>query len=338
MGDYLDCLLGEAEFYSAAVVESVYLGGGTPGYLSLNYLKRFLQGLRQKFQFTSDCEWTLEANPEGMDLEKAKLLYDLGVNRMSLGVQSFDDRYLKYLGRCHDARRASTAFGDLRKAGFKNINVDLMYSFPGQTEGEITQDVRAVTSLGSEHLSLYTLTIEENSRFYTRGVKLDTGARRAGQYEQVVSFLEQTKFQQYEISNFARPGWESRHNLNYWQGGDYIGLGVGAHSHERGRRFWNVSKTNVYMNRIQKQQSPLDGEEKLSAHQRLMEFILFGLRMNQGVQVQEAMQKAGCVLGQKRRQTMEKLVQEGFLFWDKNYLKTTLKGRLVLDEISSRLI
>lgn len=338
MDSYLDCLTQEAERYRDTVIETVYLGGGTPSYLNRDQLQNFLTTLRKQFKFTSQCEWTLEANPEGLDLEKAKLLYDLGVNRVSLGVQSLNDRYLKYLGRCHDAHRAHTAFRTLRQAGFTNINVDLMYSFPGQTDDEIKEDVLSLTSLGSEHLSLYTLTIEENSRFYARRIKLDSSEDQARQYELVVSFLESTEFKQYEISNFAKPGKESRHNLNYWQGGDYIGLGVAAHSHRAGTRFWNVSKTNVYIKKIQDRQSPVEGEEKLSARQRLMELILFGLRMNQGVHIEEAGQKAGCVLDAARRQIIDELIGQGFLFRQVGYLKTGLKGRLVLDEMSSRLI
>ncbi len=335
---YLDCLAQEAERYRDTLIETVYLGGGTPSYLNRDQLQKFLTTIRQKFKFTSNCEWTLEANPEGLDLEKAKLLYDLGINRISLGVQSLNDRYLKYLGRCHDARRAADAFQILRQAGFRNINVDLMYSFPGQTDREIKEDVLSLTSLGSEHLSLYTLTIEENSRFYARRIKLDSNENQARQYELVVSFLESTEFKQYEISNFAKPGKESQHNLNYWQGGDYIGLGVSAHSHRAETRFWNASKTNMYMTRIQQQQSPLEGEEKLSAHQRLMELILFGLRMNQGVHIEEVGKKVGCVLDAARGQIIDELIGQGFLFREKGYLKTSLKGRLVLDEISSRLI
>ena len=338
MDAYLDCLTMEAGRHQDTLVETVYLGGGTPSYLSSGQLQKFLTSLRKKFKFAADCEWTLEANPEGLDLEKAKLLYDLGINRVSLGVQSLNDRTLKYLGRCHDAHRTRTAFQILRQAGFTNINVDLLYSFPGQTDDEIKEDVLALTSLGSEHLSLYTLTLEENSRFYARQVKLDSDENRARQYELVVSFLESTEFKQYEISNFAKPAHASKHNLNYWQGGDYIGLGVAAHSHRGGTRFWNVSKTNVYMKRIQKHENPSEGEEQLSAHQRLMELILFGLRMNQGVNIEEAGQKVGGALDAARRHTIDELIGRGFLYREKDYLKATLKGRLVLDEISSRLI
>lgn len=338
MDPYLDCVLAEAGRHQDTLIETVYLGGGTPSYLSATQLEKFLTSLRKKFQFIPNCEWTLEANPEGLSLEKAKLLYDLGINRVSLGIQSLNDHYLKYLGRCHDARRALEAFQTLREAGFENLNVDFMYSFPGQTAEEIKEDVLALTSLGSEHLSLYTLTIEENSRFYARQIKLDNDENRARQYELVVSLLASTEFRQYEISSFAKLGKESKHNLNYWQGGDYLGLGVAAHSHQEGRRFWNVSRTNAYMERIQKGHSALEAEEKLSAHQHLMELILFGLRMNRGVKVKEVAQKAGCTLDKARERMIDELVNQGFLCWEKDYLKTSLKGRLVLDEISSRLV
>lgn len=338
MDAYLDCLAQEAEPYQDTLIETVYCGGGTPSYLNQDQLQKFLTTIRKKFKFTSNCEWTLEANPEGLDLRKAKLLYDLGINRVSLGIQSLNDRYLKYLGRCHDARRAVGAFQNLRQAGFQNINLDLMYSFPGQSDCEIKEDVCALTGLGSEHLSLYTLTIEENSRFYTRQVKLDSDENRARQYELVVSFLNSTEFKQYEISNFAKSGKESKHNLNYWQGGDYIGLGVGAHSHQAGIRFWNVSRMNDYMLRIKDNQTPMGGQEKLSPRQRFMEILLLGLRMNRGMNVSKVKDRLSYSLNFETEEKIRELVRGGFLCWDNDYLKATSRGRLVLDEVSSRLI
>ncbi len=335
---YLDCLNQEAECYRGTLVKTVYLGGGTPTHMNPGQLKKLFMMLKEKFQFTANCEISIEANPEGLELDKAKLLHDLGVNRISLGIQTLNDRYLSYLGRCHDARRALTAFGDLRQAGFRNINVDLMYAFPGQTDEEITQDVWSITALGSEHLSLYTLTIEENSRFYKKKVKLDPTEDQARQYEWVTYLLTQTEFKQYEISNFAKLRRESLHNLNYWQGGDYVGLGVGAHSHQEGVRFWNVAKISDYMTRIKDNQTPVENQERLTPHQRFMEILLLGLRMNQGVKIAEIEQK---LVGKLSREIQEKIsgfIREGFLSCENDYLKATAKGRLVLDEIAAQLI
>ena len=336
--EYLDCLSLEAERYRGALVRTVHLGGGTPTHLNSAQLKKLFMMLKKKFRFTTNCEMTVEANPESLDFDKAELLNEFGVNRISLGIQTLNDRYLKYLGRCHDSRRASTAFSDLRRAGFQNINVDLMYSFPGQTDEEIKTDVVSLTDLGSEHLSLYTLTIEENSRFYTKNVKLAATQTQARQYELVAHLLEQTSFQQYEISNFARPRRESSHNLNYWQGGNYVGLGVSAHSHHNGVRCWNVARVSDYMSRIKDHQNPAEGEEKLSARQRFMEILLFGLRMNQGVKIPEIKQKWADQFSPEVEEKIHALTAGGFLRRENDYLKATAKGRLVLDEISAQLI
>ena len=335
---YLDCLEWEAERYRGISVKTVYLGGGTPTYLKAQQLKKLFMMLRQKFYFTKDCEVTIEANPEGLELDKIKLLNDLGVNRISLGIQTLNNQYLKYLGRCHDSSRALTAFRDLRKAGFLNINVDLMYAFAGQTDEEIAQDVVGITALKSEHLSLYTLTIEENSRFYTKKIKLAATQDQARQYELVTHLLAQTEFKQYEISNFAKDHRESLHNLNYWQGGNYLGLGVGAHSHQEGMRFWNVLRISDYMSRIKNHQSSTEGQERLSTRQRFMEILLFGLRMNQGVKVSEIEQKLTEKLKSEVKEKINEFIRAGFLSRENDCLKATDKGRLVLDEISVQLI
>ncbi len=335
---YLDCLNQEARPYQGELVDTVYLGGGTPTYLSLEQLERLFSMIRRNFQLTPECEFTIEANPEGMDPVRAKLLIALGVNRISLGIQSLNDCYLKYLGRCHDAQLARNAFDNLRKAGFKNINVDLMYSFPGETEKEIEDDVIAIKALNSDHLSLYTLTIEENSKFYASKVVLDHGENRARQYEFVIGLLEKSDFKQYEISNFAKIGKESRHNLNYWRGGNYIGLGIGAHSHINGQRFWNVGKLNLYLSKIEKGEDPTEGREQLTLEQQLIETMLVGLRMSQGVSVGELEKKTGKNIGKDRKVKINGFIQAGLLKWDHDRLIATSQGRLMLDEICSHLI
>ncbi len=335
---YLECLTQEAEKHPSTPLKTIYVGGGTPTHMNLKQLERLFAILRSTFQFSPDCEFTIEANPEGLELVKAKFLRDSGVNRVSLGVQSLNDSYLKYLGRVHDARQAIIAFENLRKAGFANINLDLMYSFPGQTFEEIERDVKAIVALGSEHLSLYTLTIEENSKFYARRLKLDEGEIQAWQYQLVVSLLKPTEFEQYEISNFAKSDCRSRHNLNYWEGGDYIGLGVGSHSHLQGRRSWNVSKTAAYMSRIKDGESPLEGEEWLPPSEQLRERILFGLRMNQGIDVPALSRTVGVSLDSDGKEKITQLIEGGFLFWEDSRLCATDKGRMVLDEIGALLI
>lgn len=335
---YLDCLEKEARKYQGQEVTTVYVGGGTPSLLSVDQLRRLMKIVFQSFRCPGKAETTIETNPEDILPEKAELLLALGLNRISLGVQSFNDRYLKYLGRCHDARREKEAFADLHTAGCKNVNVDLMFSFPGQTLPELEKDLEILAGLNPEHVSLYTLTVEPNSRFFSQKITEVNNDEQARSYEHVARFLKNAGFQQYEISNFAKPGWESRHNLNYWRGGNYIGLGLGAHSHRDGRRSWNVSRLKEYMERLQKGGSPEQGFEELTPLKRLTEALVFGLRMNEGVNVRALQERFQKTLTSERVDKIKQFVDEGLLVYDNEILKVTSAGRLVLDEMSAYLV
>lgn len=334
---YLDCLELEAQKYAGTVVETVYLGGGTPTFMENSQIKRLFAIIRKNFRHSPEVEWTIEANPEDIDLTKAKMLNDLGVNRISLGVQTFHDPYLKYLGRCHSAEKALSAFENLRQAGFKNINVDLMYAFPKQTDEELEKDIQALTGLKSEHLSLYTLTVDENSRFYVQKIDQKSKHEQSGQYEKVVGLLEKLGFPQYEISNFAKTGKESRHNKNYWLGGNYIGLGVGAHSHLNGERFWNTDRLPDYLTCLKEGKTVRAGAERLDAQERLVESLLLGLRMNEGIDLKDLEDRYGRTLQSDKKGKLKDFIDQGFLWQKGQRIGAHLKGKLVLDELSARL-
>jgi len=336
--DYIDALENEMRPYKGATLKTVYLGGGTPTFLSDAQLQRLTNIVRQNFIVAPDVPWSIEANPEGIDERRALLLKNLGVTRVSMGVQSFNDAYLRFLGRAHDRLQALRAFEALRGAGFDNINVDLMYGFPGQSRDELWADLQAVAALPSEHVSVYTLTIEPNSRFYARQVKLDGDEKLADDYVFVAEFLENAGLKQYEVSNFARPGFESAHNTVYWEGGDYIGLGMGAHSLMGNERFWNVSTLNDYLQKIAGEGRAVEGREALSAQTRLTERLVFGLRMNRGVSIPIIEKAAGAVLPPEGKKLIDDLVEEGLLSREGDRVKATVRGRLVLDEIASRLV
>ncbi len=335
---YLDCLAKEARQYQGSNISTIYLGGGTPTYLSGDQLKRLVRIIEENFKYRKGIEWTIEANPEGITLEKMKLIKNLGINRVSLGVQSLNNKYLKYLGRNHDSHLALQSLEIMRKADFDNVNVDFMYSFPNQTRDELEEDLRAMGKLDSEHISLYMLTIEGPSRFYAQEIQLKNDEIQAEEYLRVVEFLEEVNLKQYEISNFAKDGKESKHNLNYWRGGNYIGLGVGAHSHLDGKRFWNVSRLKEYIERVESTGRARENMEELQMDQRFIEKLLFGLRMNKGVDLEELQQEFGCGLDQGRTRWLEEFVGGKFLSRDNQKLKVTPKGRLVLDELCARLI
>jgi len=338
MDAYLDCLQTEAQTYKDTPVETVYVGGGTPTFMAARQIERLFHIIKRNFRYFKENEITIEANPEDIEPVKAKLLFDLGVNRISVGVQTFNDKYLKYLGRCHDSQKAFDAYAVLRKAGFQNINVDLMYAFPEQTDKELADDVAVAAGLGSEHLSLYTLTVDEHSRFYTQKIKEKDNHAQGSQYQRVVESLDKAGFSQYEISNFAKLGQESRHNKNYWLGGNYVGLGVGAHSHKEGERFWNTSKFQDYLARVKAGQSPREGTERLTSHERLTEALLLGLRMNEGVKIQSMETRYQCSLSNDKKKKLRDFVSAGFLWEDNGTIGAELKGKRVLDELSVQLL
>lgn len=335
---YLDCLFKEAAVCGREAFESVYVGGGTPTFLSEAQLEKLFVTLNDNFEISSEVEFTIEANPESIDRPKLDFIKASGVNRISLGIQSLNDHYLKYLGRPHDGKVALRAYDLIRAAGFENVNVDFMCSFPGQTLREIEDDIRQVLNLGAEHVSFYMLNVEENSRFFAQKLRLQNEDEQARQYFLVKGILEENGLLQYEISNFAMPGRESIHNLNYWRGGFYRGLGLGAHSHERGKFSWNAPRLNVYMARIEKDGSALDGYEQLDMYAQFKQTVLIGLRMARGVDLNAAAQRFGCGFTPQDRERLDHFIDEGFLLFNGHHLRTSPKGQIVLDEICSRLI
>lgn len=336
--EYLSALEKEMRRYKNEKISTIYFGGGTPNFLVIAQLSRVLNALKNNFDIANDACVSIEVNPEGVSEAYANDLKHLGFSRVSLGVQTWNNAYLKFLGRAHDGTMAHQAYRNLCDAGFKDINVDLMYGFPGQSRRELELDLEVLAALGSQHVSIYTLTIEPNSRFYAKAVALDGDEKLADDYVFVTQFLESRGLKQYEVSNFAREGFASRHNLAYWQGKDYIGIGMAAHGLLSGRRYWNEATLPTYINAVNAQGHAIAGEELLSAQTRLSEDLIFGLRMNQGVVVQELERKHGLELTQAQRQTLQALIDEGYLQKDHERICSTLKGRLVLDEIAVRLI
>ena len=334
--DYLDAIEREIAPHTGLRARSLYVGGGTPSVLSDDGLARLFFLIERHF-VVDKKERTLELNPENVTAGKAVLLRSLGFTRVSFGMQSFHAKHLSYLGRPHDAGQGIRVFKLLRAAGFDNINVDLMFGFPGQTMAELDEDINAVLSLGGEHVSIYALSVEPRSVFFVRGEKISDDMQ-AEFYRRVCARLNAAGVLQYEVSNFARSGFESVHNLNYWQGGEYLGLGMGAHSHLHGERFWNADTFPKYLDMMGREDSAVVGREKLDAPEKMMETFLFGLRMNTGVDLSVLQQLSGCVLAEDKVNELENLIEAGFLIEDGTRICVTDKGRLVLDEISARLI
>jgi oxygen-independent coproporphyrinogen-3 oxidase len=290
IADYLEALSREAGRYQGADISTAYIGGGTPSLLSVEEIHKLLAIVRENFRLEDRAEMSFECNPESVTIEKVRALKALGVNRVSLGIQSMQPRNLEYLGRLHRPEDAGSAFAMFRSAGFDNISLDLIYGLPGQTATELAEDLAQVLDFGSEHLSVYSLTVEERSLFFARKVRASEAAD-PDLYSLVCHRAEVAGLAQYEVSNFARPGQESRHNLNYWEGGDYIGLGMAAHSHLHGERFWNADTLPQYLQLMAEKKDAALGREKLAPHDKLVETFLFGLSF---------WRKRGCSFGPRK--------------------------------------
>ena len=290
--EYVDALLREAHAWSARAAGreagSIFLGGGTPSLLEPALVRRLLGGLRSAFRVAPGAEVTMEANPETADVRRLESFRAAGANRVSFGAQSFSTHVLTTLGRAHTAGRTIEAVAQARAAGFDNLNLDLIYGTPGETLDDWRRSLDEAIALEPEHISAYSLTIEPGTAF---GAAVSSGTMpapdeddQATKYEMTMDALAAARFEHYEISNWARPGRASRHNLVYWTQGDYAGLGAGAHSHEAGERWWNEKLPRTY---IERSPDARAGAEVLDAAARAEERMQLRLRLVAGVPLDE---------------------------------------------------
>jgi oxygen-independent coproporphyrinogen-3 oxidase len=317
--------------------ETIFFGGGTPTLLSPAHLERLLTGLRDIADLSGMREWTFEANPATFDLKKAALLRDLGVNRVSLGVQSWQAATLATLGRDHSPAEAEAAYDTLREAGFASIGIDLMFSVPGQTMADWRADLEKAVSLAPEHISAYNLTYEEDTEFLTRHQRgeLDTDEDRdADLFFLAIDTLEAAGFRHYEISNYARPGHESLHNQAYWSGADYLGIGPGAVSTVAGKRWKSLPDTAAWIAKIQAGESAAVEPETLTAEDRRLERIALQLRTEQGILADET----GSDL---RSDPVASLIEQGLIEimgLSGDRLRLTRTGKALADSVAAALV
>lgn len=285
MDAYLTALAREAQGYAGARFDTLYIGGGTPSLLSVEQWKKLFEMISENFGAAENvAESTLEANPESLTKEKAVFLKAAGLKRLSIGLQSFDDDTLKRIGRIHTTDMFLRAYEAARAAGFDNINVDLIAGLPGQSETQFLNGLKKLIALKPEHISVYALQVEEGTPFYRAGVVADEDLIRR-EWEQAHFLLAENGYIHYEISNFARAGFESKHNLNYWDNGQYLGLGSAAASYQHAVRRSNVPSVGEYIARLQNGKSPTDFEEHLTGKAAAGEQIMLGLRKLGGVRL-----------------------------------------------------
>jgi oxygen-independent coproporphyrinogen-3 oxidase len=286
MLDYTKALCKEIETRVDKNIDTIFIGGGTPTYLSLEALK-LLQNSLDKLQKSEDLEFTAECNPESLSREKLQLFKEMGVNRLSIGLQAWQDNLLRALDRVHNLDQFLTAFNTARELGFNNINVDLMFGLPSQTVEQWKETLQRVTELGVEHISCYSLIIEEGTPFYNMHTKgkllLPEEEREREMYEYAVNFLRNKGYNQYEISNFSKPNLSCRHNMIYWNLEDYYGCGSGASSYLNSIRYRNTDSIEKYIYVMEKKENAFIEEHKNSREDNMEEFMFMGLRKLEGI-------------------------------------------------------
>lgn len=315
-------------------IVSIYFGGGTPTLFGNDPIESILQTLFQEASIAPDCEITLEANPEDVTLPLMSGYKKAGINRVSLGVQSLQDASLQVLERTHDANKAIEAVSTTYAAGIHNISIDLMYELPQQTAASFEQTLLKACELPISHLSLYNLTIEPHTSFYKRQktLLLPTEEENCTMLSLATLHLENKGLKRYEISAFAKEGYESRHNIGYWTARPFFGLGPSAFSYYAGSRFRNCANINRYVQAVHNKESPVDFEEKLPYPQSIHELLAVQLRLIQGVNL------AQFPLPEETHSLLQKLMQEGFLEKKEDSLKLTEKGLLFYDTVAAEII
>lgn len=321
--------------------ETVFFGGGTPSLLSPRSVERILNLLTRYFSIESQAEITLETNPGTVDREKLRAFRLAGVNRLSIGIQSFHDDELRFLSRIHSAEQAKECVRTASAAGFENVSFDLIFALPGQTLARWKANLEQAMALAPQHLSTYSLIVEPNTPL-SRLVEMKQVAPLSAEadaelYEFTINFLCSRGYEQYEVSNFARPGYKSRHNSNYWNHKNYLGFGPSAHSFWQQRRWWNVSNVVEYAARLEHGVIPVAGEERLTLDQLRAEEIFLGLR-SEGIDVAGFHKRYKTDLLDVHRRTIDHLLSSRLVTLEANRLRLTSKGYPLCDEISSSLL
>ncbi len=341
---YQDALASEirATAWNGRKARTIYFGGGTPSELGPPYLRRVMETVREVFEVLPDAECSIECNPGTLSKSKLARMRSMGFNRLSLGVQSFSDRSLRLLGRIHTSEEAREAYQLIRSAGFDNVNLDLIFGLPDQTLEDWRKDLREALDLRPEHLSLYGLTIEPETEFgrrRERGLLREVGEEvAASMYETAIELTANAGYEQYEISNFALPGKECRHNLIYWHNEEYLGFGVSAASYVNGVRWSNVKGREAYVEAISAGRLNPGYSERLDPRAALGEEIMLRLRLAEGFSSSELRCKYNLDPEVVYTDTLRFFLSEGLLSRDNGSIRLTPRGRLLANEVCRRFL
>ncbi|HGC6838968.1 TPA: radical SAM family heme chaperone HemW [Streptococcus agalactiae] len=338
---YLQALIREFRSYDITELRTLYIGGGTPTSISAVQLDYLLTELSRDLNLNTLEEFTIEANPGDLTVDKIEVLQKSAVNRVSLGVQTFNDKHLNRIGRSHNEAQIYSTIDALKTAGFQNISIDLIYALPGQTMDDVRSNVAKALSLNIPHLSLYSLILEHHTVFMNkmrRGkLHLPTEDLEAEMFEYIISEMERNGFEHYEISNFTKPGFESRHNLMYWDNVEYYGVGAGASGYLDGIRYRNRGPIQHYLKGVSEGNARLS-EEVLSKNEMMEEELFLGLRKKEGVSIGKFEQKFGTSFEKRYGQIVQELQSDGLLKENNGFIQMTKKGLFLGDTVAEKFI
>ncbi|MBX2961089.1 MAG: radical SAM family heme chaperone HemW [Cyclobacteriaceae bacterium] len=330
----------QQNFLADETIHTIYFGGGTPSILTKEEIEMLLSAAKEYYPVHPDAEITLEANPDDLDEGKLADLKRAGINRLSIGIQTFHNDLLRFMNRAHNAATALNAFQNARKVDFNNISIDLIYAIPGETEEQWLEDIRQVIELQPEHVSCYSLTVEEKTVFgkWSTAGKLNVveDDLAAQQLELLMDELDRAGYEHYEISNFAKPGYYSRHNSSYWRQQNYLGIGPSAHSYNGAIRQFNISNNHLYVKAIEQNNVPAQ-TEVLTTENKINEYILTTLRTHWGTNLDYLKQHHNIDLLKENSVYLDQLFEKGLVVLNQNVLTLTRKGKLMADRIASDL-
>lgn len=343
---FVEALLTEielrADFFPAdTIIETVYFGGGTPSLLEQDDLSAIFEALHRHFSISQAAEVTLEANPDDLSPEQLDFLVGLGVNRLSIGIQSFHEADLTLMNRAHNAQQALACVPMAQAAGIYNISIDLIYGIPGLSSADWQANIDQALKLNVPHISAYALTVEEKTKLEVQVKKgeviMPKDEAFQDHYFALIDALEANGYAHYELSNFAKPDFRSRHNSSYWHNVPYLGLGPSAHSFLHPNRSWNISNLAKYRKALEQNQLPTDEVEELSPTDQLNEYLMTGLRLSKGIDLQHILENWSIQLDDIAYSDIYRFFDAGWMEREGNWLRLTREGKLVSNEIISDL-
>ncbi len=332
--DYINSLIFELSIYKEKVkdynIKTIFIGGGTPSCIKPEYIYNILQFIHKNFNTTNLSEVTIEANPGTLDREKVKIYKESGINRVSMGVQTLDNELLKSIGRIHKVEDFYKSYEILRNEDIKNINVDLIFGLPNQTITHVIDSLEKVIKVGVQHISYYGLILEEGTRLYKlyeEGKILlpDEDTERL-MYHKATEYLIGHGYSHYEISNYALPGYECKHNLVYWDVEPYLGVGLSSHSNMEKKRFFNTSNINTYIENLKKGILPIEGEELIDKNTEIEEFCILGIRKISGIDKDQFKRRFGLEIEKLYKDIINKHIKNGLIIDEDKNIRLTKLG------------